>query len=407
MLALLALGGAAAAQERLPRGSELSVVERVEAGNAPEPIRAGAMVLQPALSLEGSYDSNILAASNNAKGDFFVAARPSLTVQSEWPRNALVAKAEGEFREYASNSSENIGNVAAAAAGRIDLAPNAYVLGGGGYQLQHEDRGALNAVNGIQPTQYTLIGGNAGFVLQPAPLGLRLDVSVDSYGFSNVTASGGAAINETARDRVVYALVPRVSYAVTPQYDAFVRAVVNHRQYNSTRQADGIDRTSNGYAADLGIAFDAAGFAAGEFYVGYLQQDYESRAVKPIQAVDVGANVIWSPSQATSIRLNFARSVEESTLPGAAGSLQTAFRFALEHEVLRNVLLLGSAAYIKAEFPALSGSTDIYEAAVGMRYVVNPNLSAGFEYALRYRSSMAALNGYTRHIVGLRLRGRL
>ena len=51
-----------------------------------------------------------------------------------------------------SQTSPHWRNASIAGTGRIDLAPNAYVLTGASYQLLHEDRGALVPVNGIKPT---------------------------------------------------------------------------------------------------------------------------------------------------------------------------------------------------------------------------------------------------------------
>lgn len=406
LAALVVAGNSARAEDPRP-SADLLVLDQRPRDNYEIPgTRVGGVVIEPTGSIGGSYDSNVFAAPNHAKSDFVATEQVGVKIQPELPRHAVALQAQAEFRQNATYSSENVNNVAVAANGRIDVAPNAYFLGGGAYELLHEDRGALVAVNGREPTQFTVVSGNAGFVIEPAPMGLRLDASVDSYAYNNVVLPSGASFNQTVRDRIVYALTPRISYAITPQYNAFLRAVVNTRDYNTSVGPDGIARDSDGYQADAGIAFNFPGLTAGEFYIGYVQQDYRHTA-KPIQAVDFGANFVWRPAETTSVRLNLSRSVEESALPGAAGFLQTAVKLAIEHEVMRDVLLLGSAAYIKAEFPALSSSADIFELSAGTRYYLAPGLSAGLEYVYRHRSSMAALPGYTREIVGVRVRGDL
>ncbi len=370
-------------------------------------LRVGSLILTPSVGPAGSFDSNLFAAPNHERSDFFASFLPTLDVQSDWPRNAFSLRAQGDFRQYATYGRENNNNASIAGTGRIDLAPNAYLLAGGGYQLLHEDRGALVPVNGIHPTQYTVTSGKAGFVIEPAPLGLRLDARVDSYGYNNVALFGGEIAQESARDRVVYALEPRVSYRIEPQYDAYVRAVVNRRQYNSTREPDGLDRSSSGYAADLGTAFSMPGFASGELYLGYIAQNYDAASAKPIDAIDFGANMEWHPSEATSFRLNIARSVEESALLGSQGYLQTAIRLGVEHELVPRLALHGSLGFINADFAGAAGSSKLYEAKLGARYLVAANLTAGIEYDFDYRASNAALPSYTRQIVELRLRGAL
>jgi hypothetical protein len=398
------VGAAAAAQEPPPAGSNLSVVQQLL--DPPEPtLRLGSALLEASAELEGAFDSNIRA-TPHARSDFAAALRPQLSFEAFSPHNAFALKAQGEFRRYLTQPSENVNNVAVAAIDRVDLSSNAYLLGAGGFQLLHEDRGALVAVNGRTPTEYTVASGSASFVIEPSPLGLRLDGRADSYAYNNITTLAGAAFQETGRDRIIYALEPRVSYQIVPQYNAFLHAVVNRRQYNHTREADGLDRDSTGYSVDLGIATHMAGFAEGEIYIGYLRQIYDARAARPIAAVDFGTNLEWRPMADTSLRFNLSRSIEESALPGARGYLQTAVGLSVEHELFRNFVLLGTARYINAGFSDL-GTANIFDVSLGARYFFAPSLSAGLEYDFRRRISFAALPGYTRQIVALRLRGEL
>jgi hypothetical protein len=192
-----------------------------------------------------------------------------------------------------------------------------------------------------------------------------------------------------------------------PQYDAFLRAMVNRRQYNSTRLPDGLERSSMGAGASIGSAFDLPRFAAGELHLGVLGQNYDSKAAKQIVAVDFGGNLEWRPWEPTSLRFNLTRSVEESAMLGSAGYLQTALRLGIEHEVVPRMVMLGSVGYVNADFTGPVGSSNLYQAKFGARYAVAGNLSAGIEYDVGYRASSANLPNYTRHIIELRLRGTL
>ena len=181
--------------------------------------------------------------------------------------------------------------------------------------------------------------------------------------------------------------------------------MVNRRQYNSTREPDGLGRSSTGYAADIGTSLKLPGFAAGEIYLGYLAQNYDARVAKPIAAVNFGGNVEWRPNAATALRINLGRSVEESAMLGSQGYLQTALRLGVEHEVVQRVMLLGSVSYSNADFAGGAGSSNLYGLSLGTRYVIAGNLSAGLEYDVGIRASSAALPSYTRQVVELRLRG--
>jgi hypothetical protein len=397
----------AAPAEEPPPGGWLSGLRGMLGPDRAPGMRVGGAIVTPSLDMTGSYDSNVFAARSHGHSDWFAGLLPGLDIDSDWSRHSFSLKAQGEFRQYATFSREDVNNASVAATGRIDLAPNAYVLTAGSYQLLHEDRGALVPVNGISPTPFSVTSGRGGFVIEPAPLGLRLDATIDSYAYDNVRLFGGMIARETARDRIVYALEPRISYQILPQYDGFVRAVVNRRQYNSTREPDGLARSSMGYAADIGTSLKLPGFAAGELYLGYLAQNYDARLAKRIAAVDFGGNVEWHPSAATALRINLARSIEESAMLGSQGYLQTAVRLGVEHEVIQRVILVGSVSYSNADFAGATGTSNLYGLRLGTRLALVGTLSAGLEYDLGIRASSATLPSYTRQVVELRLRGEL
>jgi hypothetical protein len=391
----------------VPDTDQLSVSQRPRTDYGPLGLRVGQFIIDPSLDVQGVYDSNIFASPSKSTADYITDVSPALTVQSDWTRHALGLRLQGEFKEYATHTTENVGNLTAAANGRYDIAQDVYVLGGGGYELLHEDRGSPNPVNGKFPTQYTVSSANAAFVYMPSRLGFRLDSTVDSYAFNNVPADFGPVINETARDRIVYALTPRITYEITPQYNLFVRATVNRRQYNSTRLPDGLDRSSTGYDIEAGTALNLAELVTGEVYAGYLEQDYDQTASHAISGADFGANLLWNMTPIDSVRLNVARSVEESTLTRSLGYLQTTAKLTVEHELLRNVVLSGALSYLNADFQDIPGSSNFYDAIIGGRYYFNHYVSAGLTYDFRYRSSSEFLPRYTRHIVALQLHTQL
>jgi hypothetical protein len=402
----------AAPAEEGASGNWLGVLQGMLNPTGASGLRVGSLIVTPSLGLATTYDSNVFAARKHGHSDWSAGFFPGIDIDTDWSRHAFSLKAQGEFQRHETFGREDVDNVSLAGTGRIDLAPNAYVLTGASYQKLHEDRGALVPVNGVHPTPFTVMSGKGGFVIEPSPLGLRLDATIDAYAFDNVALFDGTIARETARDRIVYALEPRISYKIAPQYDAFVRAMVNRRQYNNTREPDGLGRNSTGYAADLGTSLKLPGFAAGEIYLGYLAQNYDARVAKAITAVDFGGNLEWRPNPATSLRFNLGRSIEESAILGSQGYLQTAVRLGVEHEVVQRVVLLGSASYSRADFShsdfaGAVGSSNLYGLSLGTRYAINGMVSAGLEYDLGIRASSAALPSYTRQIVELRLRAQL
>ena len=191
----------ARAQNELPPLGVVSVLDRPREDYDPLGVRLGRYILDPTIDVLGAYDSNIFATPSHTSSDFVTTITPALNLQSDWSRHALGIKAQGEIRQFAVHTTEDVNNVSVLANGRYDIARDVYLLGGGGYQLLHEDRGSPDVLQGKSPTEFTVTSGNAGFVYAPSRLGLRLDGTVDSYGFDNVSTGDGGVINETSRDQ--------------------------------------------------------------------------------------------------------------------------------------------------------------------------------------------------------------
>jgi len=336
----------------------------------------------PSLSLSGTYDSNIFATQNGAVSDFFVHEIPAMSIRSDWNQHALGANVSGDFRQYASHTTENVNNVSVDVGGRYDISTGVYFAADALYQLQHEDRSSPNAVFGKTPTEYKIMGADLSYVHMVGVLGLRVDTTFTSYDFNNaVNGVTGATINQQFRDRNEYVIAPRLQYEIEPGYNAFVRVVGNERQYFAqectpnpcTPTSQGIRRNSHGWELDAGTAIEITRITTGEVYVGYLHQYYENPLLKSPSGVSFGGNLIWNVTPLTTVRGSFSESVAETTIesPTASSSLETGVQATVEHELLRNLLLLGSVGYVHDNYqgnPRVDGTLGV---DAGVKYLLN------------------------------------
>jgi hypothetical protein len=389
-----------------------SVLERPRSDYDPLGIRIGSFLAFPSVGLGETYDSNVFATSNNTKSDFYTTVSPSIAVRSDWNVHALGFSASSNTKRYASHVSENVTNFAVRADGRLDILRNIYAQGGASYQLLHEDRSSPDSVNGKNPVEFHVTSANLSYIHEPGRLGARIDGTVDSYSYNNATASSGATIQQHDRDRLVYAVAPRISYEIVPGYHAFTKLTGNERDYVQKFDSRGFQRSSRGWEVDVGTAIDLTHVVNGEVFAGYLSQYYDDSRLATDSGFAFGGNLLWNVTQLTSLRATMSRSVEETTQfatinaanVNASGYLQSAIKLAVEHELLRNVLLSGYVDYINADYQGITRTDDQYDANIGGRYLLNRNLSATADLTYSSRSSNVSGVGYDRvvGILGLR-----
>jgi hypothetical protein len=300
-----------------------SVLERARPDYDPLGIRMGSFLVFPLARLAEAYDSNVFATTTNKKDDFYTILSPSVAVQSDWNVHSLGFRASSDTKRYASLVSENVTNFAVRGDGRYDILRDIYANAGAGYQLLHEDRSSPDSVNGKQPVEYHVTSANLGYVHEPGRLGARVNAIVDSYSFNNATSSTGANIDQHARDRIVYSMTPRLSYEIVPGYHAFVQGSGNGRDYVRKFDAQGFQRSSKGWEADVGTAIDFTHVINGEVFAGYLSQSYDDSRLKTASGFAFGGNLLWNVTQLTSIRGTVARTVEETTQFTTIGGVVT------------------------------------------------------------------------------------
>lgn len=372
-------------------------------------VKMGGFLVYPSLGVAGTYDTNVFATQSGTKSDFFLSATPGLSIKSDWNQDAVQLNVNGLIRRYASLSTEDTNNFSAEFLGRYDIGYNQYVAIDTIYALTHEDRSSPNAAFGKNPTEYHVTGADLTYVRQPGQLGLRIDTTVTSYDFNNTSSNTGATIVQDFRDRIEYVIAPRLTYEIIPGYNAFLRIVGNERQYFSQDPdfAPGIKvrRNSHGWEVNAGTAISLSRILAAEVYVGFLQQFYENPLLKSPSGISFGGNLIWNVTPLTSVLGSFSESVAETTLDPASSSLETNVQLVVQHELLRNLVLVGTVAYTRDEYQGDPRRDNTFGADLGARYMLDRRWSATADLTYSQRDSNVAGGGYQRFLgtVGAKL----
>jgi hypothetical protein len=409
-----------------------TVITRPRPDYDPLGIRLGSFIVHPSLGLTETYDSNVFATPTRDVGDFYTTENPGVSVASDWNRRSLAFTATGQFKQYATKTSENVNNGATDLRGRYDISNGQYFIADAGYALQHEDRASPDStVNQAHPTEYHVTGAYLAYVRELTRIGLRVDGTVTSYDFNSQFTNTGILVPENDRDRIEYVVAPRASYEFIPGYQAFVRAVGNLRQYNQQDQTllhpdpgdfritnPSARRNSKGYELDVGTAIEVTRLITAEVYAGFLHQEYEAQSspgelFHNFNGPAFGGNVLWNVTPLTSIKGSFSQSIAETVLvvatptpanplaqTAASGSRETNVQLTVEHELLRNLLLTGSVGYVRDAYSQINRTDDTYGSNIGVRYLMNRNVRLTADVSYSTRSSNQPGNGYDR-IIGI------
>lgn len=395
---LLASSSIAMAQpeERLRQG----VLERDRPAYSAKGIRVGTVLLYPALDLSAAYDDNIYATKNNQKSDVILQERPQLKVETNLPRHAFYFRGDVLNADYVDHNKENRTNYYVGGGSRIDIRRTTNWNTDVEYQKDTEDRGSPDALGAAEsPVDFYRFQANSSLRYRPGRLNVTGGGIFENYNFDNVALIGGGYQNNRDRNRDIYAGYGRVGYEVSPGYELFALGLYSINNYSQRLDDNGFNRDSSGYQLEAGARFELTNVISGEATVGYLERFYNDNRLQGVAGVSTETKINWYVTRLTTLNFSASRRVQETTIFGSSGYLNTVFDAGVDHELMRNLILSTNLRYSQRDYKGVNRTDDQYEAMLRALYMINRNYSIAGEYRFVERDSSVSSEDYVRNLL--------
>jgi len=407
-LALLALClPAAGAPRPAEPDRDETVANRARPDYDPLGLRTGAFRWLPSVAVGYQSKDNIFATDGNEVDDDVLVVRPALTVASDWSRHRLAAGVNAESARYNDFDSEDYDDWGLFLDGRLDLV-NSRLTGRLSHDDLHEARTSTDDVRGSEVTTYSVDAATLAYRFNPGRMFIEPGADFRRISYDN-TASPSGEVDNSDRDRDELTGRLRAGFAVTDSYNLF--GEVNGRTIDYDRQVDfdGYRRDSDSWELLAGSEFDLGGKTFGEVFAGYRHWSYDDDRFKTIDGFTFGADVTWNVTGLTTLMAGASRTIESTTIVGAAGIERTDFALAADHELLRNLILSARVAIASEDFQDINRNDDLLEAGFGAKYLLNRYLYAylGYDFEKRDTSPSGAGREYNVDTIYLRLQGNL
>jgi hypothetical protein len=400
----LAAAGAASAETSAVYSRSVDLLPRP--GYDADGVPAGSFRAFPAVEVEGKFDDNIFSSNTNEEGDFIFSVRPEMRFVSDWNVHSLQFGADAELVTHADNDNENHGNFSADVSGRYDVSRTLNWRGGMSFARSHEGRGSPNNAGGSEPTQSDTLSPSVGFFHQSGRFSFDGSANARILNLQDVSTTGTASINNDDRDRTEYDVGLRAAYEYQRYSEVYMRGRYLPREYRSSVDDNGQNRDSDGYELVIGIDSELSGVTAAGAFIGYRSQNYDDAALSNINGLQFGANATWNVLRTTSLKGGITRTVQETTTNNASGFFATSARVSVDHEVLRNFLVGGSASYTWNDYEGISREDDDVNVSLFGNYMFNRSVHLRGAYTFTDRDSTVAGSDYQKNILSLQLRGQ-
>lgn len=373
------------------RDKHTSVRQRPRPDYEAAGVRLGAFIAYPRLTVDLERDDNIYAVAADETSDTIWRVKPEIALRSDWSRHSLSAFASSSINRYSDNGTEDNEEYTLGLNGKLDVVRGSFISGGLQYQKLTEPRSApTSPVAALAPIQYELVTAALTGVKEFNRLRLTGDLNSKSYDYEDGRNAAGE-LDQDFRDRDQYRYGVKADYAVSPDTAFYVSLTGDSRRYDTDSARD-----SDGYILSAGVDFELAQAVRGQIDAGYMKQTYDNfvtstgRRVDDISGFSTKTKVEWFPTELTTVTFNATRNIDESVVANSQGFVSTTGSVAVDHELLRNVLLSGQANFGNDDYEGIDREDKRSGAKASVSYLMNRRVGVFLTYTYLKQKSEGA-----------------
>ena len=205
-------------------------------------------------------------------------------------------------------------------------------------------------------------------------------------------------LDETFRNVHIYNGSLQIGYNLDSLSQFFVRGTLERRRYDLRPGDPGfdpltqIDRSGDSTLIEGGVQRDVTRLIQATLRVGYLNFRYPDPSLRDISAFSYFGNVRWNVTPLTTVNATAQRRVDETSSPITAGNLRDELALAVDHELLRTLILSGRARLAWINPSIVGGSSTLIvrssreqELSLEARYYIARSfrIQGGYTYSSR------------------------
>jgi hypothetical protein len=362
-------------------------------------VKMGDVVLEPSLNESVGYNSNITGLPNGPEG---LQINTTLTLQAgtDWSRNGLFGYLNVDELTFPTLPTQNQMSWVAALGGTHDFGRDQLQIAFSHFNLQ-QTAADLGSLNFRIPETFHVDEVRASYKSDFGRISVLPGLQVTDYTFDQGTTAGVPSSLQSL-DRIFVQGNLAFRYEISPQRNAVLVFSGYNSRYTNSQLAEP-SRDNSGVSVRVGFEYTASGVFRYRGEVGFEQREYSSPLYAG-QGTPVGdGELIWTPTELTTITLSAARAIENAANATTVGFTYTTAKLVVDHEYKRNILLQGYADVQSAAYEQNGGSQIITNAGANISWLLNRNmrLKASYDFTKSDASSGGTAfvgNAYRRSI---------
>jgi hypothetical protein len=283
----------------------------------------------------------------------------------------------------------------------VDVHSRSYFNYSANYNQLHEGLNSRDSEQGFEPTRYNLYGASVGYDHVFNRLSLGLSYTHAWLDFDNALSIIEGVIDNQDRNRNGGNWMVRAGYQFQTDKQAYLTYNGYKIKFDEQEDRNGFDRSGYAHTIDGGISFTLTGKLNGNLGIGYHVRTYEDVQLPDTDGWGGSGALQWSATDLTSVYLQIASSVEESTSEFSSGYFRTLYSVRVDHELRRDLQINGFLSYSDNDYQLIEGAPEdarawdkIWRFGIGASYFFNRHVFLNASYAYEKLKTNAPDDGW-------------
>ncbi len=388
-------------------GGSLRQPLAVDPAYAPLGIKLGSFTFLPGFQQSFGYDTNPEQITRQAaKASVALRTEADLAFRSDWSSSELTGELRGSYLDFPDNDAASRPNGLGVTRLRIDANRDTRIDVEGRFLIDTQRTGSpdLNVGAATRPLVVSY-GTTVGVTEVFNRLQLSLRGLLDRSQFEDARLTDGTVITQSDRNLNQYGLQLRAGYEISPSVTPFVDVLADTRVYDLRVDSTGTRRDSDGLTLAAGSTVALTRFLAGEVSAGFQHRTYNDPTLRDLTAPVLNASLLWTVSPLTAVRLNATAGIVETALAGSSGVRTQAVTLEVQHDLLRNLSLIGGITFVASDYDRVNISDRGFSGTARIDYRFNRWLTLRGTYVYQRVDSSIATSSFHANtwLLGLRV----
>ena len=377
-VASLAIASGASAQTAPSLEADNVVLSRARPGLDAEGLPLGGFRVFPRLDASVAYDDNIYDTTTAKVNSAILALEPSVSLRSNWSRNAFNLDAQGTIERYPERSTENNDRYDIVAGGRLDLPNTSYINLDAHARQSIEARGTPGDIfTAGDPIQFHDLGAGVGATTTFG----RLQLSAGGQ-FSRITYDdvkiGDILVSQKYRNRRHYSGSGGIAYNLSPALQPFVQVTYEKERYDLRDRSTSFDSTGTTVLGGVNVSLTK--LITGRIGIGYRWRDYRNPSYENSNGITYDIAIVWNPRTLVAVTVEAIKAIDESPSAVSSGIVRNQGSVTIDYELMRNIILQVAGTEVSEKYRGIDLSDNRFVASFSARYLVNRFAEVGLHY---------------------------